>query len=305
MQCLKMKAIKVPERRKLQLNRKNKNLLPTKGGTHFVPCGECAFCLVNRRSGWMFRVYHEMRTQWHRGHFLTLTYDERHVKRLPGNRLSLRFRDVQLFLKRLRKARYYCKYICVGEYGPQTQRPHYHMLLWTDCPEHLLESNWKMGHIQFGKLTMASAMYTLKYIIQPKVRDQDVDIPLDERRERTRAQFSKGLGLAYLDKAAYHYHTEDYENPILFSIVDGRKVALPRYYRNKIFTKYQLREVNELMREKAMTDTSDEIRRALKVLAYKKCNIAERLKEARRYVQSLRVENARLILSTTKYNLKL
>lgn len=159
-----------------------------------VPCGKCAFCLQNKRSAWMFRIHHEMRDQEYKGYFLTLTYDEKHVRRVgPQGQLSLRFRDVQLYLKRIRKAKFYAKYICVGEYGGETFRPHYHMLLWTDAPVEFLEANWKssvdnscMGTIHFGVLNMRSAMYTLKYIIQPKVV-----VDKKDKREHARAQFSK------------------------------------------------------------------------------------------------------------------
>lgn len=268
-----------------------------------VPCGKCAFCLTNKRSGWMFRIGEEMRTQMHKGYFLTLTYNEKFIKRVgPEGRPSLRFRDIQLFLKRVRKAKYYAKYICVGEYGTRTERPHYHMLLWTDAPEYFLEANWcvvrkrgngvfekqQLGHIQFGKLEMASAMYTLKYIIQPKHVWSE-----DDPREKTRAQFSKGLGLAYLDCSAYDYHTFAYDDPQLFVMVDGRRVALPLYYKRKIFTKHQLREqswLNGLKRHKELR------------LEYRK--IRDRgIKNPRKYLLGLALEQCSRIIANTKFNL--
>lgn len=198
-----------------------------------VPCGKCAFCLTNERSSWMFRIHHEMKSQSNPGWFLTLTYSEKFVKRV-GDRLSLRFRDVQLFIKKVRKAKYYVKYICVGEYGAITQRPHYHLLLWTDCPVDKIENFWKMGSVHTGRLSMGSAMYVLKYIIQPKQKSVD-------GIERTRGQFSKGIGIGYLTCAVYEWHTAVYESPEWFSYIEGKKVALPKYYKDKIFTKYQRR----------------------------------------------------------------
>lgn len=261
---------------------------------HIVPCGKCAFCLTSKRSSWMFRIHHEMRLQEHRGYFLTFTYDQKHVKRGPEG-FSLRFKDIQLYLKRLRKAKYYAKYVCVGEYGSKTHRPHYHMLLWTDAPVTFLESNWKssttgkpMGHIRFGTLTMESAMYTLKYIIQPKQKAVD-------GFERTRAQFSKGLGLGYLTSAVYDFHTEDYDAPKLFSYIDGRKVALPRYYRNKIFTKYQLRVEAERIKFERYWKERKELRGILRQ------GLARTRKFAKVYRQSIRIEQARRIIEKTKF----
>lgn len=272
---------------------------------HTVPCGKCAYCLVNKRSQWMFRIHHEMRTQLHKGYFITLTYDEKHVARTASGRLSLRFRDVQLYLKRLRKEKYYVKYICVGEYGGQTGRPHYHVILWTDASPEALQAQWYNGHIQFGKLTMASAMYTLKYIIQPKQKQVD-EVDCFGRNvpgiERTRAQFSKGLGLDYLDRATYHYHTFDYDNPELFSVIDGQRVALPRYYKNKIFTKHQLAKEARKNKWESIRKTREQIRDVIKRGIVK---VERHSRNAFLYLQQLRAEGAERILKTTKFNQKL
>lgn len=240
----------------------------------------------------MFRIYYEIKTQENPGWFLTLTYHPKYVKRTSDGRLSLRFRDVQLFLKKLRKAKFYAKYVCVGEYGTQTKRPHYHMLLWTDCPVHRLENFWStrsgktLGSIHIGTITMQSAMYALKYIIQPKQKAED-------GIEKTRAQFSKGLGLAYLSSAVYDYHTFDYDSPNFVGVVDGQKVALPRYYRYKIFTKYQLAREGHRVKWES-------IRKKRKKMRQLK---AQGVKNTVEYMQALRTEECRRILKKTKYNL--
>lgn len=264
------------------------------GVSHKVPCGKCAFCLTNRRSSWMFRIHHEMRKQLFPGYFLTLTYDEKHVKRVAGGRLSLRFRDVQLFIKRVRKARCYCKYVCVGEYGGITKRPHYHMLLWTDCKAEALQSFWHQGSIHFGTLCMKSAMYTLKYIIQPKQR-------ADEGVEPTRAQFSRGIGIGYLGsnyvegKEMYDYHNFAGSDPVMFSVIDGQKVALPRYYKNKIFTKDQCQR--EAWKFKLETEE----------LQRKECErlLVLGIRDPKAYLYALRSDECKRIIATTKFNLTL
>lgn len=261
-----------------------------KGHLYKVPCGKCAFCLSNKRSQWMFRIFHEMRYQENPGWFLTFTYEEKYVKR-TAHGLSLRFRDIQLYIKKLRKAKYYAKYICVGEYGRKTKRPHYHMLLWTNCPCMQLENYWKatngqmLGRIHTGRLTMASAMYTLKYIIQPKEKGLD-------GLEKTRAQFSKGLGLGYLTTAVYNYHTDDYDNPVFTSRINGAQVALPRYYKYKIFTKYQLaREGYKLKRRKVHQERKQRF-----------TLLDKGIKGVKQYMKDLRTEQAARIIKTTKFN---
>jgi len=231
----------------------------------------------------MFRIHHEMRSQDYPGFFLTLTYDEKHVKRTPVG-LSLRFRDVQLFFKQLRKARHYVKYICVGEYGGVTKRPHYHLLLWTSATPEQLQVTWGRGQIHFGNLSMASAMYTLKYIIQPKQR-------ADDGLEPTRAQFSRGLGLSYLTTAVYEYHTQDYDEPVMHSYIDGRKVALPAYFRRKIFTKHQMRRVAHATKWETIRTKRKEMRALL----------AQGITNVSSYMYLLRCEQSKRIIEKTKH----
>lgn len=196
-----------------------------------VPCGRCVFCLLNRRLDWSFRIQQEMKCQEHRGWFLTLTYDDKHV---PGRGvLSLRFRDVQRYLKRLRKRKLYCKYVAVGEYGGRTERPHYHMLLWTDAPVEVLSKEWYHGHVHFGQLSVKSAMYTMAYVLGLGRSYAG--------REKPRAQFSKGMGLGFLSKAMYDYLTEDFDEPKTMVKVDGVDRRIPRYYLAKIFLRHQMR----------------------------------------------------------------
>lgn len=269
------------------------------GKAHKVPCGKCAFCLTNKRSQWMFRLYHEMRNQTMPGYFITLTYAEHMVPRLDDGRLTLRFRHCQLYLKKLRKHKWKAKYILVGEYGGETQRPHYHAILWTDCPPEKLESFWSnsrgkvRGRIHIGSLSMASCMYTLKYIIQPKVREQEAIGPdglTVQAREKTRAQFSKGLGLQYLTAQVYDWHTCDYDEPRTYSYIEGRKLALPRYYKNKIFTKYQ-------MQKEASKNYWNSIRELRKnIRKFRDQGIADPIN----YMKGLRNEAALAIIRTTK-----
>lgn len=261
---------------------------------YLVPCGKCAFCQQARRDSWAFRIYHESATQKYPGWFLTMTYDERHVPRTNAGMLTLRFYDIQLYLKRLRKQKYYAKYIAVGEYGAKTDRPHYHMLLWTDAPVEFLEANWKsskdgsrMGSVHFGTLTAASSMYTLKYILQPK--------PMYRGREKPRAQFSRFIGAEYMTQQVMEWHSgrDGTQEPIMYSWLDGKKRTLPRYYRNYLFIKPQL----EKFREKFVKEQRK-----------KKEELHDRLRtqgvvDVREYERKLRGELADRLRANYKYNL--
>lgn len=254
---------------------------------HKVPCGKCAFCLQNRRHDWMFRVYHEIKAQEHPGFFLTLTYHPKYVKRTEHG-LSLRFRDLQLLFKRLRKARYSLKYIAVGEYGAKTFRPHYHLLVWTNAPIHEIQRQWWCGLIHCGTVNLASAMYTLKYIIQRKQH-------IPEGLEKPRAQFSRGIGASYLGtdyrsgQAVYDYHNNP---PNFFSYIEGVKVSLPRYYREKIFMKH----IKKLEQKKVKQQVEEQ--QLQEYVRLKKKGIAN----PEDYVLKLRIENNNAIIRKTKHN---
>ena len=103
-----------------------------------IPCGKCIGCRLDYSRDWANRMmleasYHEQ------NYFITLTYDDLHVPKsyypcpetgeaIPS--LTLSKRDVQLFLKRLRKltGQKFRYYLC-GEYGSTTHRPHYHLIV--------------------------------------------------------------------------------------------------------------------------------------------------------------------------------
>lgn len=117
--------------------------------------------------------------------FITLTY----AKEIKQDWCSLDYRDVQLWLKRLRKSEPNKKirfYMC-GEYGENFGRPHYHVILFNHdfndkYPIRLLERNsnhkiyrspkleelWPHGFSSIGAVTFESAAYVARYCM-PKV----------------------------------------------------------------------------------------------------------------------------------------
>lgn len=110
--------------------------------------------------------------------------------------MDLSKRDIQLFLKRLRKAHEShrgqmqpIKYYAVGEYGGITGRPHYHIILFNADIE-LIQDAWQNGQVHYGKVSGASVGYTLKYMTKPS------RIPMHRNDDRTKefSLMSKGLG---------------------------------------------------------------------------------------------------------------
>lgn len=172
--------------------------------------------------------------------FLTLTYDTAHVPITRNGFRNLNKRDLQLFFKRLRKNNGLpIRYYAVGEYGGRTSRPHYHVILFNAQPE-LIQDAWKIdgkhiGQIHYGQVSEASVGYTLKYIS----KDSRIPLHCNDDRQREFALMSKGLGENYLTQKMIAWHKKDLENRMYCNIPDGKKISMPRYYKDKIYHKQE------------------------------------------------------------------
>ena len=132
-----------------------------------LPCGRCIGCRLERSRQWAMRCVHEASLSPYNS-FITLTYDDAH---LPY-RSDLDYPAFQRFLKRLRKtASSPVRFYMCGEYGPLTQRPHYHACLfnfdfadktyWRTSDagsrcyrSELLDRLWGLGHAECGAVTV-------------------------------------------------------------------------------------------------------------------------------------------------------
>lgn len=169
--------------------------LPTTGENELVlPCGQCLGCRLERSRQWAMRCLHEAQLNGTNNCFITLTYNPENCPPDGG----LIKRDFQLFMKRLR-SRYKGKtikfYHC-GEYGDNTNRPHYHALLfghnfddWMylfDSPSGepiytspQLEDIWGLGFVTIGTVSFESAGYVARYCMK-KINGKAADV-IDEK----------------------------------------------------------------------------------------------------------------------------
>lgn len=201
-----------------------------------IPCGKCVGCRLEQSRQWAVRCMHEKRLH-NASAFLTLTY----ANLPPGN--SLQIADYQNFLKRLRH--HFpagLRFFGCGEYGSNTARPHYHLLLLnsdltdkkvvtTGSEYNLYESKllsqlWPHGHHAIGDVSFESAAYVARYCTKKSQNGKTVnDGRLPEFVTMSRRP---GLGTGYFDK---------YSNELLAHdtiIINGVPAALPRFYDGRI-----------------------------------------------------------------------
>lgn len=272
-------------------------------GTSFaVPCGRCIGCRIDKSYQWAMRCLHE--AQMHdQNSFITLTYDQQSV---PVD-YSLKLRDWQLFMKRLRKnSGANMRFFASGEYGDRGLRPHYHALIFGyDFPDKrfhrttprgdrlyvsdFLNETWGKGQLnEIGAVTFKSAAYTARYVIKKQGGDQADShymrvSPIDGNTYRVATEFAvmsrrPGIGTTWFDK----FKTDAF--PSDFLIIEGRKVKPPHFYLNKISEAEQLKIKRE--------------RKRFSVQPRQKLNsTSERLK-VREEVQSLRAKRLQRTLES-------
>ena len=219
-----------------------------------VPCGKCAACLSRRRSQWTFRLMEELKNS-ESCYFLTLTYDDEHLPwefvNIDGECVPVSMvckRDVQLFLKRLRKSiePFKIRYFMVSEYGPKTFRPHYHMILFNFPPllknklDEYLTNAWDLGFIRVDPISDARINYVTSYCLDSSTLPPYLvkNFMLCSRRP--------AVGSSYIDNVNIVRHHIDQLNDMCVVSDHGKpsKIKMPRYYCDKIFSDHERNEIN-------------------------------------------------------------
>lgn len=205
-----------------------------KNQQYLVPCGKCYACRSTYRDNWVYRLKNHLSVV-KKGIFLTLSYND---ISLPRD-MSVSVKDVQLFMKRLRK--HYpsgtISYFVASEYGDKNLRPHYHILLFgIECPtsnymriklsNHIAKNIWKKGYCFVGDLNEKTIKYTTKYILKDTMQNKDKQYYEDYGITKPFTLKSTKLGLEY-----FHQHISTF---IEKCFDDKKNNYIPRYYRNKL-----------------------------------------------------------------------
>jgi hypothetical protein len=254
-------------------------------------CRKCLPCRLNIAREKAIRVTHE--AKMHKDNiFLTLTYDEEHLKS-P----KLQYLDFQLFMKSLREKitrnvhdkemrdKLYIPYMVTGEYGEENKRPHWHAIIFNYRPTdqaHLYTSHhgeevftsdeihklWKRGKHEFGSVTIDSAGYVARYAAKKLVHGQDQDHdyhPIHKTSSR------RGIGRSWIEK--YYKHT--FENGFVV-LPNGQQAKIPRYYvdwlkknQPELYTEYVTGVREEIIEKSIEKNRKEEMEYLSEMFSYK------------------------------------
>jgi len=212
-----------------------------------VPCGRCPPCLKNRVDSWVFRLKQQEKVSTH-SHFITLTYDTQFVPISPNGFMTLCRDAFPLFMKRLRKLcpDFKLSYYACGEYGTKKKRPHYHAIVFNVPDDSFFFKAWSLNGVPFGSVHVGqvsgdSIAYCTKYMN----KTEHIKGFLRDDRVPEFSLMSKGMGKNYVNEKTIAYHNADLNRNFL-AIDGGFKIALPRYYRDRIFSKDAMEDMQDL-----------------------------------------------------------
>lgn len=226
-----------------------------------IPCGKCIECLKLRGQEWTNRCMLEYQLYKQNSYFVSLTYrdeclpvtyysDDETGEAFPAYTLSKS--DIQKFLKRLRKYFYGSaagdiRYYIAGEYGPQTLRPHYHLLLFgvpfndlepTQVPNYFhsvaLDNLWPYGFHQVSPMEPDTIAYTCHYVTG-KLNTDNYDLfdAHNMQRPFNLQSVRPALGRRYYEEhPELFYDLAGNPNPHIYLPSDdkGYKFSVPSYF---------------------------------------------------------------------------
>lgn len=195
------------------------------------PCGHCPNCLARSRQEWVFRIKEEFK-DCNFGLFVTLTYSD---EKLPPDGVCKR--DIQLFLKRLRKHfdSKVLRYYIISEYGDHTHRAHYHGLFFFKCERKndiydIITESWNNGFTQFGEIEEGSIVYCTKYCLKKS------DVPKGKNDNfRLLSKMDGGIGIYHLNELS-DFYTCLLDKPQMVTSRESTS-PMPRYYRSKMLSR--------------------------------------------------------------------
>ncbi|WGL31459.1 replication initiator protein [Dipodfec virus UOA04_Rod_1074] len=262
-----------------------------------VPCGKCPGCRIDSRKELSLRVLLESKLYPY-NIFFTLTYDEinepwrDYSDDADSPYLAPCFskRDVQLFIKRLRKRLFgngksKIRYFIASEYGPKSFRPHYHCIVW-NFPEwpiskvhSVLQECWNLGHVGgVGILNDGGCAYCCKYLLKRQPDEFAILDPNFSLRSRRPA-----IGYGFFEERPHLVNWLRESRRKDFALTQDRFFSLPRLFASKIFDDEMLSDISEKNQAAYIDKINTKFNRLVNVLGSpaEACDLLRRENEAR------------------------
>lgn len=219
-----------------------------------VPCGKCIGCRMDYSRSWADRMTYHVIGKKDYSYFLTLTYDDVHLDDLEHSDnydlYSTNLDHVSAFIKKLRN-RFrddHIDYFYSSEYGDNSFRPHYHMILYNlfipdlhfwKCNDNgdpiytseIIDKLWGRGFVTVSHFSWRGAAYTASYV--EKKRDGRMLCEYTAvGLEPEKCRMSRRPGIAYdyyCDNAADLWNNNGLA--VDRDVNSSGKLGLPRYFR--------------------------------------------------------------------------
>lgn len=212
-----------------------------------IGCGNCYECRRQKAQQWKVRLNEEIKVHKY-AYFVTLTFSNESLQELCNtndlnekNVNAIATIAVRRFLERWRKKHgKSIKHWLITELGHEnTERIHLHGILFNDeqITNNELQDTWKYGKTDNGKYCNEQTInYIVKYVTK---------IDQDHKKYKSIILCSSGLGENFVHTIAaqntYRYIRQ--RSAEYYTLKNGSKVALPIYYRNKLYTEKERGEL--------------------------------------------------------------
>lgn len=253
-----------------------------------VPCGKCAACRARKANEWIIRLNVEHKHAVS-AYFVTLTYDDFNIPYTNNGYETLKKTDLQAFINLLRQYcpfRYFSigeygdkgqrphYHLLIFNFQPLVDPENNQIIYFRDWNnvsktsimntvdvEAVIFKAWKKGIVQVEQLKGGAIRYLANYLIDfsvQKVYDDEVD------QEKQFALMSRRPPIGYqyyTDKQVLKYHraTDGIQlspkNKLKLMLEratfkqDSNSYALPRLYKNKLYTKVEQKVIGEMYQQ--------------------------------------------------------
>lgn len=204
-----------------------------------VGCGNCIECRKQRARNWQIRLNEELKVHKY-NYFVTLTFSCEELKKLceEDTKLYTNVNKVaQIAVRRMlerwrKKYKKSVRHWLITELGHEgTERIHLHGIIFTESAitNEELQQIWKYGNTYLGEYCNEKTVnYIVKYVTK---------IDTEHKGYVADIFCSAGLGANYINESTRLKHKFNGAKTIqYYTTTNGTKLALPTYYRNKLWT---------------------------------------------------------------------